>query len=113
MDLRAMERDFSSTGRPACANEGLLVGCRRPSRKSLENFGSLPRTRSPTAGRACSDEVEEMATTYPKNSGEKMRVAFRRNGPATEWLSTVKNQERVAPVAAFNESVAGVANGRA
>src|SRR5215468_765900 len=60
MDLRAMECDFSSTGRPACANEGLLVGCRRPSRKSLENFGSLPRTRCPTAGRACSDEVEEM-----------------------------------------------------
>ena len=109
-----MERDFSSTGRPACANEGLLVGCRRPSRKSLENFGSLPRTRSPTAGRACSDEVEEIGDHLSqKVGGKKMRVAFRRNGPATEWLSTVKNQERVAPVTASDESVAAVANGRA
>src|SRR5215470_18948742 len=57
MDLRAMECDFSSTRRRPCANEGLLVGCRCPSRKSLENFGILPRIRCPTTVRACSDEV--------------------------------------------------------
>src|SRR5215467_6255076 len=60
MDLRAMECDSSSAGRTVCAIEGLLVGSRRPSRKSLENFGSLPRTPSPTAVCACADEVEEI-----------------------------------------------------
>src|SRR5262245_50911059 len=71
MDLRAMECDFSGTKRRPCANEGLLVGCRCPSRKSLENFGVLPRTGSPTAVLACSDEVEEIGDDLSKNFGEK------------------------------------------
>src|SRR5215831_11062415 len=79
MDLRAMECDSSSPGRRPCANEGLLVGCRCPSRKSLESFGSLPRTRSPTTVRACSDEVEEIAT-FSKKLGRKMRLASCRIG---------------------------------
>jgi len=76
MDLRVMERDFSSTRRSVCANEGLLVGCRCPSRKSLESFGSLPRTRSPTAGRACSDEVEEIGDHLSQKLGRKNARGF-------------------------------------
>jgi len=35
---------------------------------NMENFGSQPRTRSPTAVRACSDDVEEIGDDRNKKS---------------------------------------------